>query len=180
MLKKILALMMALFTALAFAAVDVNSADATQLDTVKGVGPAIAGKITAERKNGPYKSWDDLIARVPGIGDKSAVKLSEGGLTVSGASYKGAAPKADASKAPAKADAKPATTAAPAAMSVDEKKAAAKKAKEEKAAAAAKAKEEKAAAAEKAKAEKAAAAKAAKEAKAKPADAKASAPAAKK
>ena len=140
MLKKILALMMALFTALAFAAVDVNSADATQLDTVKGVGPAIAGKITAERKNGPYKSWDDLIARVPGIGDKSAVKLSEGGLTVSGASYKGAAPKADASKAPAKADAKPATTAAPAApaaMSADEKKAAAKKAKEEKAAAAA-------------------------------------------
>jgi competence protein ComEA len=191
MLKKLLALMMALFTALAFAAVDVNSADATALDSVKGIGPAIAGKITAERKNGPYKSWDDLITRVPGIGEKSAVKLSEGGLTVGGASYKGAVPKAaEAPKTPAKADAKPAaatTTAAPAAtaasapMSADDKKAAAKKAKEEKAAAAAKAKEEKAAAAAKAKEEKAAAKKAAKDAKeAKPADAKASAPAAKK
>jgi len=157
-LKKILVLLMALYAAMAFAAVDVNSADATQLDGVKGIGPAIAGKITAERKKAPFKDWDDLIGRVSGIGEKTAVKLSENGLTVNGATFKGVAAKPAAAPAPAPA-AKPATaTPAPAAapasaaMSADDKKAAAKKEKEEKAAAKKKAKEEKAAAAAAAKA----------------------------
>jgi len=69
MLKKIAALLMALFTALAFAAGDVNTADATQLDSVKGIGLAIAGKIAAERKKAPFKDWDDLVARVGGVGE---------------------------------------------------------------------------------------------------------------
>ena len=58
-----------LATALAFAAVDVNSADPAQLDGIKGIGPAIAGKIAAERKKAPFKDWDDLIGRVSGIGE---------------------------------------------------------------------------------------------------------------
>ncbi len=156
MLKKLVALLLALCTALAFAAVDVNSADATQLDGVKGIGPSIAGKISAERKKGPFKDWDDLINRVGGIGEKSAAQLSEGGLTVNGRSFKGmapAAPKAPA-KADTKADAKPAATAAAtppatapaAAPSAEDKKAAAKKAREEKAAAKKKEAEDKAAA----------------------------------
>ena len=72
-------------TGLAFAAVDVNSADQTQLQTIDGIGPAISAKIVAERKNGGYKDWDDLIKRVPGIGDKNSAKFSSGGLTVGGA-----------------------------------------------------------------------------------------------
>jgi len=132
MLKKLLVLLLALYAAMAFAAVDVNSADATQLDGVKGIGPAIAGKITAERKKAPFKDWDDLIGRVSGIGDKTAAKLSENGLTVNGATFKGVAAKPAAAPA-----AKPAASAA---MSADDKKAAKKKAKEEKAAAAAAAK----------------------------------------
>jgi competence protein ComEA len=173
MVKKFLALLMALFAAVAFAAVDVNSADATQLDGVKGIGPAIAGKITAERQKGKFKDWDDFIARVSGIGEKSAVKLSEAGLTVNGAPFKGVAAKPEMKK-DAKAAA-PAATAAPAAPpAATDKKADAAKAKEEKAAAAAKAKEEKAAAAAKAKEEKAAAAAKAKADKAQAAAAKAS------
>ena len=149
MLKKILALLMALYAAMAFAAVDVNSADATQLDSVKGIGPAIAGKITAERQKAPFKDWDDLINRVSGIGDKTAAKLSENGLTVNGATFKGVAAKpapapatkpaaaAPATPAAPAATAKPADTkpVAPAAMSAADKKAAAKQEKEEKAAA---------------------------------------------
>ncbi len=146
MVKKFLALLMALFAAVAFAAVDVNSADATQLDAVKGIGPAIAGKITAERQKGPFKDWSDLISRVSGIGEKSAAKLSENGLTVNGAPFKGVAAKPEAKKE-AKAAPAPATAAAPAASSAADKKAAAAKEKEDKKAAKAKAKADKAEAA---------------------------------
>lgn len=176
-MKKILAFMFACLAAAilstsAYAAVDVNKADAAQLDTIKGIGPAIAAKIAEERKKAPFKDWDDLVNRVSGIGDKTAAKLSEGGLTVNGATFKGlaakpaapattaAAPKPAAAPAPAPAPApaaaaKPAETKAAApAMSADDKKAAAKKEKEDKAAAAKKEKEDKAAAKKAAKEEK--------------------------
>ena len=116
MLKKLLTFLVMMYAALSFAAVDVNKATAADLDSVKGIGPAIAGKIIDERKNGNFKDWNDLITRVKGIGETSAAKLSEGGLTVGGASFKGAAPAA----APAaKKEDKPAE-AAPAAK--EEKK----------------------------------------------------------
>lgn len=102
MLKKLLFAVLALFAAAAFAAVDVNKADQAGLETVKGIGPAIAGKIVDERKKSPFKDWADLIERVGGIGDANAAKFSAGGLTVNGASFK---------SAPAKAE--PAKTAAP-------------------------------------------------------------------
>lgn len=48
--------------------VDVNAADLTLLETLPGVGPAIAAAIVAEReRNGPFLGVDDL-ERVPGIG----------------------------------------------------------------------------------------------------------------
>ena len=94
MLKKILALLLLFFTTLAMAAVDVNSADQSQLETVKGIGPAISSRIIAERQKGSFKSWQDFIGRVKGVGDKNAAKFSDGGLTVNGAGFDGAAPKA--------------------------------------------------------------------------------------
>jgi len=123
----------------AFAAVDVNKATPAELDGIKGIGPAVSGKIIDERKKGNFKSWDDFIARVKGIGEGNAAKFSAEGLTVGGAGYKGAAAapakkddkaakpaaaaKADAkpaaapmaAAAPAKADTKPVAAAAPAA-----------------------------------------------------------------
>ena len=112
MFKKILAFFAAMSLVAAFAAVDVNKGSEAELDGIKGIGPATSKQILAERKKAEFKNWDDLISRVKGLGDKSAAKLSEGGLTVSGASYK---PAADAKKtaaapapAPAKAEAKPA------------------------------------------------------------------------
>jgi comEA protein len=48
--------------------VDLNTASATELDTLPGVGPATAAKIIADRTaNGPFRTVEDLM-RVPGIG----------------------------------------------------------------------------------------------------------------
>ncbi|MBT9459720.1 MAG: helix-hairpin-helix domain-containing protein [Burkholderiaceae bacterium] len=102
MLKKMLAIVMALFAAAAFAAVDVNKASQADLETIKGIGPGVSGKILDERKKGAFKDWADFVERVKGVGDGNAAKFSAEGLTVNGAGFKGAAP------APAKADAKPA------------------------------------------------------------------------
>lgn len=91
MLKTVLAAIAALFTAAAFAAVDINQATQAELETIKGVGPGLSGKLLDERKKGSFKNWDDLIARVGGIGASSAAKLSAEGLTVGGARYEPAA-----------------------------------------------------------------------------------------
>lgn len=105
MLKKILALCLAFFAAVAMAAVDVNKATDAQLDAVKGIGPVTSKAITAERKKGDFKNWQDFIDRVKGIGDARAAKLSAEGLTVNGDSYKAAAATKDTRK-DAKAEAK--------------------------------------------------------------------------
>jgi competence protein ComEA len=121
MLKKILALVVMLYATLAMAAVDVNKATVAELDGVKGVGPVTSKLIMSERKKGEFKSWEDFIKRVKGIGEAKATKLSAEGLTVGGASYKAAATK-DAKK-DAKAVAKEEKKDAKA-MAKDEKKAA--------------------------------------------------------
>jgi competence protein ComEA len=111
MFKKLLALMLMLFTALAMAAVDVNKATDAQLDSVKGIGPVTSKLIMSERKKGEFKDWQDFITRVKGIGESRAEKLSAEGLTVNGKAYKNAAAKKD-DKAAAKEDKKDAKSAA--------------------------------------------------------------------
>ena len=109
MIKRLLATLLAFLSFAVFAAVDVNKGTAAEVDGVKGIGPAISTKIVDERKKGNFKDWADFITRVSGIGDKSAAKLSEAGLTVNGSAFSGA-PAA----APAKAAAKPAMADKPA------------------------------------------------------------------
>lgn len=121
MLKKILVILAMMYAAVAFAAVDVNKATAAELDGIKGIGPAISGKIIEERKKGSFKDWNDFIERVKGVGEGNAAKFSAEGLTVGGSTYKGApaAPTTPAVKpaatAPAAPAAKPAAAPAPAA-----------------------------------------------------------------
>src|SRR6478736_467945 len=69
MLKKILAFVMMLYAAAAFAAVDVNTAKAAELDSVKGIGPTMSQRILDERKKSKFKDWPDLIERVKGLGE---------------------------------------------------------------------------------------------------------------
>ncbi|WP_332675679.1 ComEA family DNA-binding protein [Aromatoleum sp.] len=57
--------------------VDINTADATALEEVKGIGPARAKAIVEYRTaNGPFASVDDLT-KVSGIGDKSVNQLRD-------------------------------------------------------------------------------------------------------
>lgn len=88
MFKKSLAILLGLYTALSFAAVDVNNASGADLDSIKGIGPGTSQKILDARKSAKFKDWNDLIQRVGGIGDKRAAKLSQEGLTVNGAAFK--------------------------------------------------------------------------------------------
>lgn len=117
MFKRFLAALFALVAATAFAAVDVNKATQAELEGVKGIGPAIAGKILDERKKGSFKDWTDLVDRVKGVGEANASKFSAEGLTVNGQTFKGVAAKPDAKPAAAAkaTDAKPAAEAKPAA-----------------------------------------------------------------
>lgn len=86
MLKKIVFAICAfvMSAGLAFAEADVNKADQAALDGIKGIGPAMSKRILDERKKGNFKDWTDFETRVKGVGDKSANKLSDAGLTVNG------------------------------------------------------------------------------------------------
>ena len=136
MIKSLISALIMLFAwaSLAFAAVDINSANEAELDKIHGVGPVKAKAIVEERKkNGPFKSLDDVATRVKGIGDKTVAAWKKSGdVTIGGGAApskaaaaktappapaatpapapgktKAEAPKADAKKAePAKADAK--------------------------------------------------------------------------
>ena len=107
-MNKILLALVAFFMTIgmAFAAVDINSEDEKGLDAIKGVGPAKAKLIVDERKkNGPYKSLDDVAARVKGIGEKTVAGWKkDGSVTISGGST--APAKAEAKKDAPKAEMK--------------------------------------------------------------------------
>lgn len=57
--------------------VDINHASVQELDTVPGIGPALAQRIVAFRKaNGPFARVEDLT-RVPGIGPKTLESMKD-------------------------------------------------------------------------------------------------------
>ena len=87
--QAILALGALVFAATAFAAVDINKASQAELEAIKGIGPSMSTKMIDERKKAPFKDWNDLTSRVKGVGDASAKKFSENGLTVNGAAFTG-------------------------------------------------------------------------------------------
>ena len=71
-----------MLSASALAAVNVNTASFDELQTISGIGPATAQRIVEERRKGPFKSLDDLQARVKGIGESRVRKMAAAGLTV--------------------------------------------------------------------------------------------------
>ena len=103
-LKPLFAALAALLAASAVAAVEANTATQAELEAITGVGPAISTDIIAQRKQGDFKDWNDLLRRVRGVGDRSAAKFSAGGMTVNGKAYVGA-PSVDATKKPAQSTA---------------------------------------------------------------------------
>jgi len=100
-------------------ATDANRATQAELETVKGIGPGLSGKILKAREAGSFKNWGDLVERVGGVGPGNAARFSQAGLTVGGAAFDPAAlpakpakepkatkaPKAEGAEKPAKATA---------------------------------------------------------------------------
>jgi competence protein ComEA len=78
-------------------ALEVNTANEAELDSVRGLGPSATARILVAREEGLFKDWADLMQRVKGIKPRTAAKLSEAGLTVNQQPY--SAPSAGA-KAP--------------------------------------------------------------------------------
>ena len=57
----------------ALAPLDINTADVESLQTLNGIGPALAQRIIDYRdKNGPFRSLEDLL-QVKGIGESTLV-----------------------------------------------------------------------------------------------------------
>lgn len=57
--------------------VNINTADATELESLPGVGPATAAKIIASRESeGPFATPDELM-RVSGIGEKKFAAIAD-------------------------------------------------------------------------------------------------------
>ncbi len=80
-------------------AVDLNTADAQQLQQIKGIGPRTAELILEERqRGGPFDSLQDLADRVKGIGAKKIITMEQAGLKVEPSKVQGksAATTADA------------------------------------------------------------------------------------
>lgn len=81
MRRRGLLLWLAAWPALAQAVVEVNTATRAALESLPGVGPALADRLLAAR---PFKDWPDLMRRVPGVKAATARRLSDAGLRVAG------------------------------------------------------------------------------------------------
>lgn len=103
-LRTLVATVLSLAAAVAFAAVDINKASQAELESIKGIGPSVSERMMAERSKKAFADWSDLQTRVKGVGAGNAAKFSAAGLTVNGKPFSAdAAPAAKATKAP-KAD----------------------------------------------------------------------------
>jgi competence protein ComEA len=87
LIRKILSVVLSLAAATCLAAADINKASQAELEAVKGIGPAMSGKILDERKKAPFKDWADVMERVKGVKQATASKFSSGGLTVNGNTF---------------------------------------------------------------------------------------------
>ena len=99
MLRFLIATLLAAFAFAAQASVDVNKASQAELETIKGIGPALSTKILDARKAGDFKSWADMVERVGGVGPGNAARFSQAGLTVGGKTYAATDAPAPAAKA---------------------------------------------------------------------------------
>jgi len=78
-------------------ALDVNTASAGQLESLRGIGPRTAKMIVHERSRaGAFESMEDLSDRVRGLGERRVRALGQAGLEVK-SSKEGASVSVDGS-----------------------------------------------------------------------------------
>jgi competence protein ComEA len=66
---------------------ELNQASRAELESLPGIGPALAERLLTARAQQPFKDWADLRRRVRGIGAALARRLSAQGLRVQGLAY---------------------------------------------------------------------------------------------
>jgi hypothetical protein len=64
-----------------------QQANEAELDSIKGMGPALSAKVLKARSLGAFKDWSDLMQRASGIRQNKAKQFSEQGLTVNGQAF---------------------------------------------------------------------------------------------
>jgi competence protein ComEA len=72
----------------AWSFVDANTASAADLTTIKGLGPSTSQRLVQARQQGAFQNWEDMIARVTGVGPATAQKLSDSGLRIQGLPFR--------------------------------------------------------------------------------------------
>ena len=68
-------------------ALEINQANEAELDSIKGMGPAMTRKVLAARADKLFTDWKDLMSRVAGIGKAKAQQFSAQGVLVNGQSF---------------------------------------------------------------------------------------------
>jgi len=68
-------------------ALEINQANEAELDSIKGMGPAMTRKVLVARADKPFMNWKDLMSRVAGIGKAKAQQFSAQGVVVNGQSF---------------------------------------------------------------------------------------------
>lgn len=81
-LRAIVAVALGLACAGASLALDANTATGDELQTLRGVGPALSARIVEARRAQPFTDLEDLKTRVRGIGDANLRRMREAGLRV--------------------------------------------------------------------------------------------------
>ena len=72
---------------LSVSALEINQANEAELDSIKGMGPAMTRKVLIARAEKPFTNWKDLMLRVSGIGKAKAQQFSDQGVVVNGQSF---------------------------------------------------------------------------------------------
>jgi competence protein ComEA len=68
-------------------ALEINQANEAELDSLKGMGPALSRHVLKARAEGEFQNWADVLQRVSGMGRGKAKQFSAQGLTVKGQPY---------------------------------------------------------------------------------------------
>lgn len=66
---------------------EINTASQAELESLPGIGPALAERMLTARAQAPFKDWPDLRQRVRGLGPAGLRKLSALGLRVAGLAF---------------------------------------------------------------------------------------------
>ena len=74
-------------THLSIFALEINQASEAELDSIKGMGPAMTRKVLIARAEKIFTNWKDLMSRVAGIGKAKAQQFSDQGVLVNGQSF---------------------------------------------------------------------------------------------